>query len=40
MKAAAEAWGGNIEDFQRGFAKQADDPELVAATMARSQASF
>ena len=35
MKAAAEAWGGNTEDFKRGFAKQTDDPELVAATMAK-----
>ena len=35
MKAAAEAWGGNIEDFKRGFARQTDDPELVAATMAK-----
>src|SRR3954470_17283798 len=35
MKAAAEAWGGNIEDFGRGFAKQTDDPEIVAATMAK-----
>lgn len=35
MKAAAEAWGGNTEDFARGFAKQTDDPEIVAATMAK-----
>ena len=35
MKSAAEAWGGNTEDFQRGFAKQTSDPELVAATMAK-----
>ena len=35
MKAAAEAWGGNIEDFKRGFAKLTDDPELIAATMAK-----
>src|SRR3954463_16728211 len=35
MKAAAEAWGGNTEDFGRGFAKQTDDPEIVAATMAK-----
>jgi hypothetical protein len=35
MKAAAEAWGSNTEDFGRGFAKQTDDPEIVAATMAK-----
>jgi hypothetical protein len=35
MKAAAEAWGGNIEDFGRGFAKQTDDLEIVTATMAK-----
>src|SRR5436190_24042605 len=35
MKAAAEAWGSNIEDFGRGFAKQTDDAEIVAATMAK-----
>ena len=35
MKAAAEAWGGNTEDFGRGFAKQTDDPEIVAAKMAK-----
>jgi hypothetical protein len=35
MKAAAEAWGGNTEDFGRGFAKQTDDPEIVAATMTK-----
>src|SRR6185437_8862102 len=35
MKAAAEAWGGNIEDFGRGFAKQTDDPEVVTAAMAK-----
>src|ERR1044072_9520411 len=33
MKAAAEAWGGKVEDFKRGFAKQTDDPTIVAATM-------
>ena len=35
MKAAAEAWGGNVEDFKRGFAKQTEDPEIIAATMAK-----
>jgi colicin import membrane protein len=35
MKAAAEAWGMKTEDFRRGFAKQTDDREIVAATMAK-----
>jgi colicin import membrane protein len=35
MKAAAEAWGSKTEDFKRGFAKQSDDPAIVAATMAK-----
>jgi colicin import membrane protein len=35
MKAALEAWGSNINLFHKGFAKEADDPEIVAATMAR-----
>jgi hypothetical protein len=35
MKAAAEAWGTNLEDFRRGFAKQTDYPEIIAATMAK-----
>jgi hypothetical protein len=35
MKAAAEAWGSRTGDFKRGFAKQTDDPAIVAATMAK-----
>jgi colicin import membrane protein len=34
MKAAAEAWGSDPDIFQRGFAKQTDDPKVVEATMA------
>ena len=35
MKAAAEAWGSNSNIFNKGFAKETDDPALVAATMAK-----
>ena len=35
MKAAAEAWGSQIDIFRRGFAKETQDPAIVAATMAR-----
>jgi colicin import membrane protein len=35
MKAAAEAWGLNTNDFKRGFAKETNDPAIVAATMAK-----
>lgn len=34
MKAALEAWGSNQNLFKRGFAKETDDPAIVAATMA------
>jgi hypothetical protein len=34
MKAALEAWGSNQNLFHRGFAKETDDPAIVAATMA------
>jgi colicin import membrane protein len=34
MKAALEAWGTKQNLFQRGFAKETDDPAIVAATMA------
>jgi colicin import membrane protein len=34
MKAALEAWGSKQNLFQRGFAKETDDPAIVAATMA------
>jgi colicin import membrane protein len=35
MKAAAEAWGSKTNDFKRGFAKETNDPAIVAATMAK-----
>jgi colicin import membrane protein len=35
MKAAAEAWGSDTDAFKKGFAKQTDDPNIVAATMAK-----
>src|SRR6201995_2577823 len=35
MKAALEAWGMGHNAFQHGFAKQTDDPKIVAATMAK-----
>src|SRR5215475_13814451 len=35
MKAALEAWGSRSNLFQQGFAQQSEDPDIVAATMAR-----
>jgi colicin import membrane protein len=35
MKAALDAWGMGHNAFQQGFAKQTDDPKIVAATMAK-----
>jgi colicin import membrane protein len=35
MKAALEAWGTHANLFHQGFAKEADDPAIVAATMAK-----
>src|SRR5436305_6995755 len=35
MKAALEAWGSGSNLFHQGFAKQVDDPDTVAATMAK-----
>jgi colicin import membrane protein len=35
MKAALEAWGSKSNLFHHGFAKEADDPETVAAAMAK-----
>jgi colicin import membrane protein len=35
MKAAAEAWGSNLNVFNKGFAKETHDPAIVAATMAK-----
>jgi hypothetical protein len=35
MKAAAEAWGTDTDVFKKGFARVTNDPEIVAATMAK-----
>jgi colicin import membrane protein len=35
MKAAADAWGSKIDVFRKGFGKETDDPDIVAATMAK-----
>ncbi len=35
MKAALEAWGAGSNLFHQGIAKETDDPDVVAATMAR-----
>ena len=35
MKAALEAWGSKSNLFHQGFAKEVDDPEVVAVTMAK-----
>src|SRR5579862_7453881 len=35
MKAALEAWGAGSNLFHQGFAKETDDPDVVAATMSR-----
>src|SRR6188474_2060995 len=35
MKAALEAWGADSNLFHQGAAKESDDPDVVAATMAR-----
>ena len=35
MKAALEAWGSRSNLFHQGMAKEVDDPEVVAATMAK-----
>jgi hypothetical protein len=34
MKAALEAWGADSNLFHQGIAKQSDDPNVVASTMA------
>src|SRR4051812_22435929 len=34
MKAALEAWGAKSNLFHQGIAKETDDPDIVAATMA------
>jgi colicin import membrane protein len=35
MKAALEAWGADSNLFHQGVAKETDDPNIVAATMAK-----
>lgn len=35
MKAALEAWGAGANLFHQGAARETDDPEVVAATMAK-----
>jgi colicin import membrane protein len=35
MKAALEAWGAESNLFHQGVAKETDDPDIVAATMAK-----
>lgn len=35
MKAALEAWGADSNLFHQGAANESDDPDVVAATMAR-----
>jgi hypothetical protein len=35
MKAALEAWGAGSNLFHQGVAREADDPDVVAATMAK-----
>ena len=35
MKAALEAWGSNSNRFHQGFAKESQDPAIIAAAMAR-----
>jgi hypothetical protein len=35
MKAALQAWGSETNLFHQGFAKETDDPAIVAATLAK-----
>ena len=35
MKAALEAWGAGSNLFHQGVAKETDDPDVIAATMAK-----
>ncbi len=35
MKAALEAWGSKSNLFHQGFASEVDDPDVIAATLAR-----
>jgi len=34
MKAALESWGADSNLFHQGVAKQSEDPDVIAATMA------
>ncbi len=36
MKAALEAWGADSNLFHQGAAKESDDPDIIAATMAKA----
>src|SRR6201992_3287756 len=35
MKAALQAWGADSNLFHQGAAKESDDPDVIAATMAK-----
>jgi hypothetical protein len=35
MKAALEAWGADSNLFHQGAAKESDDPDIIAAAMAK-----
>src|SRR5215213_7639225 len=35
MKAALEAWGSNSNLFHQGVAREVDDPDVIAATLAK-----
>jgi colicin import membrane protein len=35
MKAALEAWGSKLNLFHKGFAREVDDPDIVAVTLAK-----
>ena len=35
MKAALEAWGSKSNLFHQGFAREVDDPDVIAATLAK-----
>ena len=35
MKAALQAWGSDTNLFHQGFARETDDPAIVAATLAK-----
>lgn len=35
MKAALEAWGSKSTLFHQGFAREVDDPDVIAATISK-----